>query len=130
MRIYSLIYEMTLLLWVTQIKRNKQQSSFKRLLIGLHACIHSVNIYSQYAQRLSVIKGRCLPPSLYHALTLKKKTGVPQLSVLKAWVSIYLSVFNTKYNATYLSTRTCYGHQLFIITKPDFYSFQKINYIN
>ena len=52
------------------------------------------------------------------------------LSVLKAWVSIYLSVFNTKYNATYLSTRTCYGHQLYISTKPYFYSFQKINYIN
>ena len=52
------------------------------------------------------------------------------LSVLKAWVSLYLSVFNTEYNATYLSTRTCYGHQLCIITKPYFYSFQKINYVN
>ena len=52
------------------------------------------------------------------------------LSVLKAWVIIYLSVFSTKYNATYLSTRTCYGPQLCIITKPYFYSFHKINYIN
>ena len=70
------------------------------------------------------------PINLFLNKFLLKHSKVSHLSVLKAWVSIYPSVFSTKYNATYLSTRTCYGPQLCIITKPYFYSFQKINYVN